>query len=585
MVEDLGYGGSKLGYYAGGLAASFCGAQFCSSILWGVFSDKYGRKPAIAIGTLGAAIGMLIFGSATNYSSALVGRIISGLLSGNLGVLKSFLTEITDESNRGAGFSYMSVAWALGTIVAPLAGGLLCKPADKYPEFFTQSGIFGIYPYLLPCVICFAFNVVSAVTCQLFMVETRVSQFDISKSSSATPKPTNRKDLNELCGGESARDTLFYNIDDTADSKTKDSRNANSLLGLALLNIGGTLQKSRHYIRDKFLISDEQGRNIPYEALNSVGASDHSGYTNDAEKYGKEEIKHSFDADGVCSGIDGASSTAIDLALVIKCPTINAVHKSNHSVTDLPVSEWSNDNDEITEENLSEDDHDTEITENDDDQCECCLFRCGYDGDVQNRNRDSRTLLDTASSANKFTSLDEYDGDTTIESSDTPQNSMLRRRLQKDESCSRSEDRKKRRTGNVLTSRSVVLVTCNYGLLAMAFILWEETIPLFFKLDGRVGGFGLSSSDIGLVLSSSGGVMLIFTYLVLPTLAKKNKKWLFRLGVYSSLPIAFAIPLLASAKTAYPTVFASSKGIIFLKLLLVGCCVLKNIAACVSFTA
>jgi MFS family permease len=91
MIEDMGHGGSELGYYAGGLAASFCGAQFCSSVAWGIISDKYGRKPAVIIGTLGAAIGMLIFGFAKEYWQAVLGRLIAGFLSGNLGVLKSFL--------------------------------------------------------------------------------------------------------------------------------------------------------------------------------------------------------------------------------------------------------------------------------------------------------------------------------------------------------------------------------------------------------------------------------------------------------------------------------------------------------------
>ena len=48
------------------------------------------------------------------YHVAMFGRLLSGLLSGNLGVLKSFLGEITDESNRGAAFSYLSLSWAIG---------------------------------------------------------------------------------------------------------------------------------------------------------------------------------------------------------------------------------------------------------------------------------------------------------------------------------------------------------------------------------------------------------------------------------------------------------------------------------------
>ena len=185
MIEDLGYGGHRLGYYAGGLAASFCGAQFLSSYLWGKFSDRYGRKPAIIIGTLGAGLGMLVFGLAKTYSMAVVGRIISGLLCGNLGVLKSFLTEITDDSNRGLAFSYMSVAWNVGCLLAPITGGFLCKPAIKYPYLFSQEGLFGTFPYLLPCLVCVIWNLVATVCAYFTMEETRKTAYNCSCCSSS----------------------------------------------------------------------------------------------------------------------------------------------------------------------------------------------------------------------------------------------------------------------------------------------------------------------------------------------------------------------------------------------------------------
>eukprot|EP01034_Spumella_vulgaris_P025841 gene25841-32338_t len=174
MVEDFGHSGASLGYYAGGLAGAFCAAQFCSSILWGWFSDKYGRKPAVFLGTLGTALGMIVFGTSRTYTQAVIGRVISGFLCGNLGVVKSFLTEVTDDTNRGKAFSLFSLGWAIGTVIAPIAGGFLCKPADKYPAYFSQSGLFGYYPYLLPCLLCFCFNMAAALICLFAMVETRV---------------------------------------------------------------------------------------------------------------------------------------------------------------------------------------------------------------------------------------------------------------------------------------------------------------------------------------------------------------------------------------------------------------------------
>jgi MFS family permease len=82
--------------------------------MWGTLSDRYGRKYIIIFGVVGAALGLLIFGLSKSYWQAILGRVLSGALSGNLGVLKSFLAEITDDTNRGEGFSYMSLAFAIG---------------------------------------------------------------------------------------------------------------------------------------------------------------------------------------------------------------------------------------------------------------------------------------------------------------------------------------------------------------------------------------------------------------------------------------------------------------------------------------
>jgi hypothetical protein len=173
MVEHFGYTGHRLGYYAGILAGSFCAAQLTSSMLWGVVSDTYGRKPAVIIGALGAGVGMLVFGSATSFEQAVLGRALSGFLSGNIGVIKSFLTEITDHSNRPKGYSFLQVAWASGSIMGPLLGGYLCYPADKLPGFVAKDGIFGdTRPFLLPTLLCAALNFLAGGIAIFFMEET-----------------------------------------------------------------------------------------------------------------------------------------------------------------------------------------------------------------------------------------------------------------------------------------------------------------------------------------------------------------------------------------------------------------------------
>eukprot|EP01034_Spumella_vulgaris_P024805 gene24805-31186_t len=226
MVEDLGHGGASLGYYAGGLAAAFCGAQFCSSILWGWFSDKYGRKPAVILGTLGAAVGIVTFGTARTYSQAIIGRVCSGFLSGNLGVAKSFLTEITDDSNRGQGFSYFSLAWAVGSVIAPLTGGLLCKPAEKYPSLFSESGLFGYYPYLLPCLVCVSFNLLGSLLCFVYMKETSASSALSNVASRLTRKNSAKGAYSQLTTGESDDDFEYH-----SDSSQTNNNEDHSMFG------------------------------------------------------------------------------------------------------------------------------------------------------------------------------------------------------------------------------------------------------------------------------------------------------------------------------------------------------------------
>lgn len=173
MVEDFGYEGHMLGYYAGFLAACFSGAQFFSSYFWGKVSDIFGRKPAMTVGLLGAALGMLVFGTSRRYAQAVSGRLIAGFLSGNLGIIKTYLTEITDDTNRVNGFAYMSVASQIGNIMGPMAGGMLCDPAKQYPKYFSQTGVFATHPYLLPCLVCISMNLIAALVTTVFMRETR----------------------------------------------------------------------------------------------------------------------------------------------------------------------------------------------------------------------------------------------------------------------------------------------------------------------------------------------------------------------------------------------------------------------------
>lgn len=90
---------STISYQAGALQAAFTGAQFCTAILWGrcADSEKSGRKQVILIGLFGTAIGALGFGFSRSFAAALFWRALGGALNGNVGVMRTMVSEIIRE--------------------------------------------------------------------------------------------------------------------------------------------------------------------------------------------------------------------------------------------------------------------------------------------------------------------------------------------------------------------------------------------------------------------------------------------------------------------------------------------------------
>ena len=109
---------------------------------WGRLSDRIGRKPVLAIGLLGLAISMISFGLSHSLLSVIGSRALAGALNGNVGVLKSAIGELTDESNMARAFSFIPLVWFVGSTVA-LVPTPRCPSA---PDIQTVHCSGAIYP-------------------------------------------------------------------------------------------------------------------------------------------------------------------------------------------------------------------------------------------------------------------------------------------------------------------------------------------------------------------------------------------------------------------------------------------------------
>ena len=58
--------------------------------------------------------------------------------------------DVCDDTNYQLGYSILITANSLGRMCGPSIAGFLAFPAEQYPNIFSQHGVFGKFPVLLP---------------------------------------------------------------------------------------------------------------------------------------------------------------------------------------------------------------------------------------------------------------------------------------------------------------------------------------------------------------------------------------------------------------------------------------------------
>ena len=89
-----------VGQKAGFLGSAFFFGNFIGSFAWGWASDVFGRKPIMLLGLIFTIFTELLFGFSQNFGWAVSARFFWGLLNGNLGVAKTYISEVKNTSHH-----------------------------------------------------------------------------------------------------------------------------------------------------------------------------------------------------------------------------------------------------------------------------------------------------------------------------------------------------------------------------------------------------------------------------------------------------------------------------------------------------
>ena len=149
----------KTGYIIlGFLTAIFPLMQFFATPLLGELSDRFGRKPVLAISLLGTCISYILFaiGILTkNLPLLFVSRGFDGITGGNIAVAQAAIADVSTPENRAKNFGLMGAAFGIGFILGPYIGGKLSDP--NLISWFNAAT-----PFWFAALLCFA-NVLSVV--------------------------------------------------------------------------------------------------------------------------------------------------------------------------------------------------------------------------------------------------------------------------------------------------------------------------------------------------------------------------------------------------------------------------------------
>jgi MFS family permease len=134
------------------LMSAFTAAQLLSAPLWGRFSDRYGRRPALLVGLTASCIAYIVFAFANTIWLLLLSRLVQGAGGGTVGVIQAYVADSVEPESRAKALGWLSAATNVGVAIGPAIGGVALGFGSSGPGLAAASlcvvNIFFAWRYL-----------------------------------------------------------------------------------------------------------------------------------------------------------------------------------------------------------------------------------------------------------------------------------------------------------------------------------------------------------------------------------------------------------------------------------------------------
>ena len=163
------------------LTAAYPLGQLVFAPVWGLWSDRTGRRPLLLMGMAGYVVAQILFGLATSLWLLYAARILGGILSSaTLPVSAAYVADATTVAERGRGMAWLGTATSLGFVVGPALGGIL---AGRDLHLTARYGHLMIDGFSVPFFAAAALGLVSLAGAMRWLPESLPSHAPRSRSA------------------------------------------------------------------------------------------------------------------------------------------------------------------------------------------------------------------------------------------------------------------------------------------------------------------------------------------------------------------------------------------------------------------
>ncbi len=139
--KALGAPPERVGLYVGLAFMLLGGPKVLTNPVLGRWSDRWGRRPLMALSSLGTLISSVVWARAGSVAGLLVSRAIGGAFGAQATLAPAVVADSLPPERRGMGMGVLGAAFALSLVLGPLLGGLVAEHASHAAVGWLGAGL------------------------------------------------------------------------------------------------------------------------------------------------------------------------------------------------------------------------------------------------------------------------------------------------------------------------------------------------------------------------------------------------------------------------------------------------------------